>query len=44
MLTRLGVAARPGGSYKDMWWLTNNAHGAYMARGIDRQSISIAIR
>jgi CubicO group peptidase (beta-lactamase class C family) len=30
-----------GGSYRNMWWLTNNAHGAYSARGIHRQVIHI---
>ena len=30
-----------GWSYRDMWWITNNDHGAYMARGIHGQSIYI---
>jgi CubicO group peptidase (beta-lactamase class C family) len=30
-----------GGSYRNMWWLTNNEHGAYSARGIHRQVIHI---
>ncbi len=30
-----------GWSYRDMWWLTNNAHGAYMARGVHGQAIYI---
>lgn len=28
-------------SYRDMWWRTNNAHGAYMARGVHGQAIYI---
>ena len=23
-----------GGSYRDMWWVTHNADGAFMARGV----------
>lgn len=30
-----------GWSYRDMWWKTNNAHGAYMARGVYGQAIYI---
>jgi CubicO group peptidase (beta-lactamase class C family) len=30
-----------GWSYRDMWWITHNDHGAYMARGIHGQSIWI---
>lgn len=30
-----------GWSYRDMWWKTNNAHGAYMARGVHGQAIYI---
>ncbi|MDE5898906.1 MAG: beta-lactamase family protein [Treponemataceae bacterium] len=30
-----------GWSYHDMWWITNNAHGAYMARGVHGQAIYI---
>ncbi|RYF30322.1 MAG: class C beta-lactamase-related serine hydrolase, partial [Comamonadaceae bacterium] len=36
-----GYALLPGWSYRDMWWITNNEHGAYMARGIHGQSIYI---
>ncbi len=38
---RAGYALLPGWSYKDMWWVTHNDHGAYMARGIHGQSIYI---
>ena len=30
-----------GWSYRNMWWVTNNEHGAYMARGIYGQNIYI---
>ena len=33
--------AMEGRSYKDQWWITNDDHGAYMARGIHGQSIFI---
>lgn len=33
--------ALKGWSYRDMWWITNNAHGAYMARGVHGQAIYI---
>ena len=28
-------------SYHNMWWITNNSHGAYMARGVHGQAIYI---
>lgn len=31
----------PGWSYRDMWWVTHNDHGAYMARGVHGQAIYI---
>ncbi len=31
----------PGWSYRDMWWVTHNEHGAYTARGIHGQVIYI---
>ncbi len=31
----------PGWSYRSMWWVSHNAHGAYMARGIRGQAIYI---
>ena len=30
-----------GGSYRDMWWVTHNDHGAYMARGVYGQRIYV---
>ncbi len=38
---KAGYALLPGWSYKNMWWVSHNAHGAYMARGIHGQSIYI---
>ncbi|MBE2242279.1 MAG: serine hydrolase [Burkholderiaceae bacterium] len=38
---RAGYALLPGWSYRDMWWVTHNAHGAYTARGIHGQAIWI---
>lgn len=35
-----GTALR-GWSYRDMWWVTHNGHGAYMARGVHGQAIYI---
>jgi CubicO group peptidase (beta-lactamase class C family) len=34
-------ALLPGWSYRDMWWVTHNEHGAYAARGIHGQAIYI---
>jgi CubicO group peptidase (beta-lactamase class C family) len=31
----------PGWSYRNMWWVSHNEHGAYMARGIHGQNIYI---
>lgn len=36
-----GYATLPGWSYRRMWWVSHNAHGAYMARGIHGQSLYI---
>ena len=30
-----------GWSYHNFWWITNNTHGAYMARGVHGQAIYI---
>lgn len=38
---KAGYQLLPGWSYKDMWWVTHNDHGAYMARGIYGQSIYV---
>lgn len=31
----------PGWSYRNMWWVTNNENGAFMARGVHGQAIYI---
>lgn len=36
-----GYALLPGWSYRSMWWVTHNEHGAYTARGIHGQAIYI---
>lgn len=36
-----GYTTLPGASYKNQWWMTHNAHGAYMARGVYGQGIYI---
>lgn len=36
-----GYVTLPGWSYRAMWWVSHNAHGAYMARGIHGQSIYV---
>ena len=36
-----GYALLPGWSYRNMWWVTHNAHGAYCARGVHGQLVYI---
>ncbi|BCW88789.1 6-aminohexanoate-dimer hydrolase [Alphaproteobacteria bacterium SO-S41] len=36
-----GYTTLPGWSYRNMWWVSHNPHGAYMARGIYGQSIFV---
>jgi CubicO group peptidase (beta-lactamase class C family) len=36
-----GYVTLPGWSYRSMWWISHNEHGAYMARGIHGQAIYI---
>jgi CubicO group peptidase (beta-lactamase class C family) len=36
-----GYALLPGWSYRTMWWVSHNEHGAYTARGIHGQAIYI---
>ncbi|MFX7090676.1 6-aminohexanoate hydrolase, partial [Acinetobacter baumannii] len=38
---KAGYATLPGWSYRNMWWVSHNEHGAYMARGIHGQSIYV---
>ena len=34
-------SALEGWSYRNMWWITHNNHGAFMARGVHGQSLYI---
>lgn len=36
-----GYATLPGWSYHNQWWVSHNAHSAFMARGIHGQSIYV---
>lgn len=36
-----GYTTLPGWSYRNMWWVSHNPHGAYMARGIHGQALYI---
>lgn len=36
-----GYTTLPGASYRDMWWVLHNEHGAYCARGIHGQGVYI---
>ena len=36
-----GYITLPGASYRHQWWITHNAHGAFMARGVHGQGIYI---
>jgi CubicO group peptidase (beta-lactamase class C family) len=38
---KAGYATLPGWSYRDMWWVTNNEDGAFMARGVNGQAIYV---
>ncbi|MDW5443192.1 serine hydrolase [Polaromonas sp. SM01] len=38
---KAGYKLLPGWSYRDMWWVTHNDHGAYMARGVHGQALYI---
>lgn len=38
---KAAFATLPGWSYRSMWWVTHNEHGAYMARGIYGQAIYV---
>ena len=38
---KAGYATLPGWSYRNMWWISNNAHHAFEARGIHGQAIYI---
>lgn len=36
-----GYTTLPGASYRNMWWVVHNEHGAYCARGIHGQGVYI---
>ena len=38
---KAGYQLLKGWSYRGMWWITNNDHGAYMARGVHGQALYI---
>ena len=38
---RAGYQTLPGWSYRNMWWVSHNPHGAFTARGIHGQAIYI---
>ena len=38
---KAGYALLPNWSYRDMWWVSHNEHGAYAARGIHGQTVYI---
>lgn len=38
---KAGYVTMPGGSYRDMWWVSHNADGAFSARGVHGQVIYI---
>jgi CubicO group peptidase (beta-lactamase class C family) len=41
IFAKAGYKTLPGWSYRAFWWVANNPHGAYMARGIHGQSLYI---
>jgi CubicO group peptidase (beta-lactamase class C family) len=41
LFAKAGYKLLPGWSYRDMWWITNNDHGAFTARGVHGQTIYI---
>ena len=38
---KAGYKTMPDGSYRSMWWVFHNAHGAYAARGVHGQTIYV---
>jgi CubicO group peptidase (beta-lactamase class C family) len=38
---KAGYPLLPGWSYRDMWWVSHDAHGAYSARGVHGQVVHI---
>jgi CubicO group peptidase (beta-lactamase class C family) len=38
---KAGYKTLKGGSYRSMWWLFHNEHGAFAARGVHGQTIYV---
>lgn len=38
---KAGYTLLPGWSYRNMWWITHNDHGAFAARGVHGQALYI---
>ena len=38
---KAGYLTIPGGAYRSMWWIFNNTHGAFAARGVHGQTVYI---
>jgi CubicO group peptidase (beta-lactamase class C family) len=41
VFAKAGYELLPGWSYRNMWWVSHNAHGAFTARGIHGQGLYI---
>jgi CubicO group peptidase (beta-lactamase class C family) len=41
VFAKAGYKLLPGWSYRNMWWITNNDHGAFAARGVHGQTVYI---
>lgn len=41
VFAKAGYKLLPGWSYRNMWWVTHNEHGAFMARGVHGQALYI---
>lgn len=41
VFAKAGYTSLKGWSYRSMWWITHNNHGAFMARGVYGQSLYI---
>ncbi len=39
--SKAGIPTLPGWSYRHMWWISHNAHGAFSARGVHGQAIYV---
>jgi CubicO group peptidase (beta-lactamase class C family) len=38
---KAGYTSLPGASYRSMWWILHNDHGAFAARGVHGQTVYI---